>query len=435
MKYNVKNYLLKPIDEDELCQTLRNLHREILSEMKSKKERDLGIDAIAYNIIKSLLNGDHSPDICQQAMELFCIHADDPVYYAIIQYDDYINFLNEKNEMKTIDKQPQVKQLILAIIGEENKRNLLEKEYGFDIILTNNILDKYDMDINKLLHNVQKKINENEQISVSIFVGRKVNEISQLKESYTSSLIAMNYRFYRGKSCVVFYEKIKDAYFNYDIREFTSFPMLIEAIEKNRTEDIISVVDDMFSEFQNSFLALEVINIYLNSFVLEIMRIVSQMDGDIGDYVKELSILNREIKNITIADLKSAVVQFSLKSSAYIKSLRDRKSIGIIAEVKEYILKNYHNDITLKSIAEIFYLNPVYLGQLFKNNFGISFNDYLTNLRIDQAKKLLRRSDMKIYEIADRVGYRDPDYSINKFRQKVGMTPSHYRKSILEEEK
>ena len=42
---------------------------------------------------------------------------------------------------------------------------------------------------------------------------------------------------------------------------------------------------------------------------------------------------------------------------------------------------------------------------------------------------------MKIYEIADRVGYRDPDYFINKFRQKVGMTPSHYRKSILEEEK
>jgi two-component system response regulator YesN len=137
-----------------------------------------------------------------------------------------------------------------------------------------------------------------------------------------------------------------------------------------------------------------------------------------------------DIDKITINELKEVLTRFCVKGAAYIKTLRSRQSIGTIAKVEDYIRQNFRDDITLKGIAEKFYMNPVYLGQLFKKTFGIYFNDYLHNLRVEEAKKLLRRTEMKVYEIAEDVGYRDTDYFVSRFVKVVNMTPSQYKKSI-----
>jgi len=78
-------------------------------------------------------------------------------------------------------------------------------------------------------------------------------------------------------------------------------------------------------------------------------------------------------------------------------------------------------------VAEHFFIHPVYLGQQFRKNYGSYLNDYINNLRIEEAGQLLQSTDWKVHEIARRVGYADPDYFVRKFKKARGFSPSQYR--------
>ena len=71
------------------------------------------------------------------------------------------------------------------------------------------------------------------------------------------------------------------------------------------------------------------------------------------------------------------------------------------------------------------------MGQLFRKKYGCSFKDYLNDIRLTEAGRLLRKSDMKIYEVAEAVGYKDVDYFVNKFIEAKGCTPTKYRKKMI----
>ncbi|GGD51575.1 response regulator transcription factor [Paenibacillus nasutitermitis] len=103
---------------------------------------------------------------------------------------------------------------------------------------------------------------------------------------------------------------------------------------------------------------------------------------------------------------------------------------GIDKQMKkmiDLIERNYYENLKLESLAEIFNYNSAYLGKLFKNTTGEYFNTYLDKVRIKKAKELLDNG-MKVYEVAEKVGYTNVDYFHSKFRKYEGSSPSAYRK-------
>lgn len=100
---------------------------------------------------------------------------------------------------------------------------------------------------------------------------------------------------------------------------------------------------------------------------------------------------------------------------------------GVIREVQLYIRQHYSENITLNSLAERFFLHPNYLSRLFKEKTGKNFVEYLTEVRIENVKELLRNSDLKIVEICTLTGYDNPRYFSKVFKQATGMTPREYR--------
>lgn len=87
-------------------------------------------------------------------------------------------------------------------------------------------------------------------------------------------------------------------------------------------------------------------------------------------------------------------------------------------------------DLKLQKIADKYYINSAYLGTMFKERMGMSFNAYLLDIRIETSKEMLKNSNAKIYEIALDVGFNDPNYFYVKFAEKVNMTPAAYRESL-----
>ena len=86
------------------------------------------------------------------------------------------------------------------------------------------------------------------------------------------------------------------------------------------------------------------------------------------------------------------------------------------------------DNIKLENIAPLFGYNSSYLGKIFSRKVGVGFNVFVDQVRIEQSKNLLTESDMKVYEIAEKVGYRNVDYFHTKFKKYVNMSPAEYRK-------
>lgn len=109
--------------------------------------------------------------------------------------------------------------------------------------------------------------------------------------------------------------------------------------------------------------------------------------------------------------------------------IRKRKNMGVMGEILEYVDMNYTENLNIKVIAGKYYLNASYLGQLFKKTTGTSFKRYLQEIRIRESKELLKMSGLRIYEIAHKIGYEDPNYFVIKFQEMEGISPTAYRKN------
>ncbi|QNK58433.1 response regulator [Paenibacillus sp. PAMC21692] len=98
-----------------------------------------------------------------------------------------------------------------------------------------------------------------------------------------------------------------------------------------------------------------------------------------------------------------------------------------IRQAVAYIEEHYSQNLSLELVAGQVHLNPVYFGQLFKQETKKNFLDYLVEIRMEHAKQLLKTSSLKIYEICERVGYKDIKYFYKLFKREVGITPTEYR--------
>ncbi|MEI2398510.1 helix-turn-helix transcriptional regulator, partial [Paenibacillus phytohabitans] len=106
---------------------------------------------------------------------------------------------------------------------------------------------------------------------------------------------------------------------------------------------------------------------------------------------------------------------------------QNQKSHGIVQEINEYIGAHFQESLSIQKLAEVFFLHPVYLGQLLIKKNGMTFNEQLHHLRIQEAAVLLRGSKLKLSEIAERVGYVNYGQFLKRFEKEMHMGPNEYR--------
>ena len=104
----------------------------------------------------------------------------------------------------------------------------------------------------------------------------------------------------------------------------------------------------------------------------------------------------------------------------------EQKNHRLIARAKKYIQEHYEEEISLNEVAAALNISHGYFSTIFKQYTGTYFTDYVNQLKIDQAKKLLRETDYKIYEISNMLGYQNAYYFSKVFKKITGMTPSEF---------
>lgn len=146
----------------------------------------------------------------------------------------------------------------------------------------------------------------------------------------------------------------------------------------------------------------------------------------ITDYI--LKPVNYEEFGTCIDNLKISLFEQRVSDAAEPEKQEERTITGITRYLQEHLAE----EISLSVLAEQFHLNPQYISQLFKSEIGVNFLAYLTNIRMEKAKKLLLATSLSIAEVADQAGYRDYRVFTKVFKKSEGITPSQYRRDFLE---
>jgi len=108
---------------------------------------------------------------------------------------------------------------------------------------------------------------------------------------------------------------------------------------------------------------------------------------------------------------------------------RNIKNSKLLSDAMNYIRDNYKENLTLESVAQQVFISPFYLSHLFREELDITFLEYLTRIRIETAKQLLKDQNTTISSIAAEVGYEDPSYFSKVFKKNTGLSPNQYRKN------
>ncbi|TBL80463.1 response regulator [Paenibacillus thalictri] len=160
--------------------------------------------------------------------------------------------------------------------------------------------------------------------------------------------------------------------------------------------------------------------------IIAVQALLNEKTGFQMDQIP-LSLWEKLEQCATMEEIKRELTGYYVALSSKIASDLPVMSNAIIEQAKAIIAEESHGELSLNRLAERLAIHPVWLSHLFKKETGQNFSDYMIDLKIDNAKKLLRESSLKIYEIAAKIGYQDLQHFGKIFKKRTGMSPKEFR--------
>ena len=422
----VEDFITKPVEEGELSQVLQKICQSIEEEREHREKlQDMRSTVKGYVLKNFLDRTEKYTGMIKDYMEQF----DFPVsgkWYLCLLIDLYE--MTEKDCRQEFLRQIKDKKLPSLHFFQ----SCLSVEYSQEQIVLIGALER-PMEQKTLHYTVENLKNQLVKIldsAVNIGIGTFCKGIDEIPRSFEEARCALNYKMMKGPSCVIPYSQICDI-------EDCSSPILPEDIK--RLEESIGRMDDegcrvaieeifrKISEKNN--LSLEELQMISLNLILSGIRKIPFVQFQLNQYLgKNIFSLESISKFRTIEQLKNWIINTlrSMNELMLKDDLSEKKDV--IQEAKEYIIRNFNREIGLNEISEKFFINPYYFSQLFKKKTGETYQNYLIGLRVERAKKLLAETDLKIYEVCEKVGYSDANHFNKVFERLVGMKPSEYKK-------
>ncbi len=379
-------------------------------------------------LIKRILEGDIDGFLFKQVKSFLSIDDKQEIKCILIEIDHFKEWLNEQEDRKAGCALNLIKRVITQSLPNKAGWHLLAvSEKKICIILTDQTVIDHNMD--KYISKLRKALREYCKCSVSVSISDKILGLEALKTGYEQAELAMKHRFYRNEGSIIYFSEIKKTPLNYSLCTLFLEPLL-KNIQENEQAGITSKIDRLFRRFVQNMSAPEVVKVYIQNLELEVTKLVLALTKDEEKIATKFAQFEEGFDYESIWRLKEEVTDFCRSFAKYICSMGESNSRDIIQEIKFFVKENFNQDLNIQKVARHFYFNPVYLGQLFKENTGMRFSDYLHQIRINEAKRLLRRTNMKVAQIAREIGYRDPDYFTIKFKSIVQVTPSAFKNNL-----
>lgn len=264
--------------------------------------------------------------------------------------------------------------------------------------------------------------------SVSIGIGKRYRDIRNLNLSYQQACGALEHRFFKGGGQIIHVSEVEP--FNEGVTLFSPIVKeeLLSKVRFGDREGAEDIVDEMFSgALQDANLSPPIVQARCLELVVNLLRAAAEGGMDpakIGWFSSRYARLLFDIS--TVQRLRGYMHRLVEKLTDEVSGSRNQRNLKMVHKAVEYINEHYHYDLSLEEVARSAGLSSYYFSHIFKKETGKTFIEFLTDVRIEQAKRLLSDSEFNVSEISRRVGYQDPKYFSRVFKNLVGVPPSKF---------
>lgn len=440
IKCGCLDYILKPIRKEELLAILRRIHLEIEKEIGGNINKQICEKAYLDGNLMALLWNKYDEINLNYVKDKLLLKDDIRyIHMELNMLDDIFLALSE-------DKKREQQRNLYAYAGLLMKKytdhilfGVTKKGECYDIgvIYCSNMAKEKEMEDNEWLTWFTAELKERTGYDIAACAGSNVKRIEDIAYSYREATMTRSFRFFqkhekKNMQPFLFSNKcgnpknIKDDYYRKEL------DALIHGIETGNKVFIKEHASDLYLKMMSSSSDWELITLNIQYFLYRLLGLAYDIETGINQEEIMRCIQETAFSAGIPWNNELKFLKFSQDYADYLVQLRQESAKGTIHQIEAEIEANYAECLSLKSLGEKYYLNSAYLGQLFKKNYGCCFKEYVNGVRIRKAAEMLLRTEEKVYMIAEKVGYKNMEYFINKFESIYGITPSRFRKRSCE---
>lgn len=419
--YNVASYLTKPVDSDELLITIENIRKKI----QSKKEQTRIIKqfkTIEQNRkLSRMYLSDHQEHLSDgENCYITCVLQISKIQAREFEAKDgnYLLHLFKEGEWCGKDgvcfcNSTNANQYIF--IANFKKSRTYEQQYCL-------IREEFE----RVLRVIRKKV----YVEGCIGISEPYNNTSQSFKAYLEASFITENTVGNRNFNIITSEEFENNYQKVNIlhQDIQDLMEMIEFGNREKTEIVLKRMRE--SLFSQNMIA---IRLNIQEMMIGLSNLMVKHGGNMYELKREYADVFRKIWHI---DSKEPLIELGeVLAEAVLDYIQIQKNEGresLIQQIKRYVDEHYFESLILNEVAKEYFINATFFSRKFKQEIGVNFNTYVRKVRLNKAAEFLTNTDMKVYEIAQKVGFDNEDYFMKKFKEQYGVTPSVYREKNIQ---
>lgn len=440
LKLGALDYLLKPARPSQIVSIMHKAVSQLKHKEKTRsKDTKLGAEiknimpylemALVYNLIFGNVNSlpqieglEHirsmvsKPSFIMTAQinELWKLSASGNTKSLQFFYGDVLGFIKSSasQEEGFLAAAPMDRDKVVLLFGEPNNGKPAKD---------------YSIQVAKRIHQkVRKKLN----VDLDIAVGNSYYDVSDLHKSYWETVNILTCAFLTGDKQVIHTDDLETFDYKQQSYPYTKEKILIEKVKLGDEKTVCKIAKEFFEHwFDDEGMYNPII---AKHHMIELLAVLGRGAVEGGLEPESVFKFNfdqmRNLMNLnSVKELEVWMEQVLIDLVKKVNNCTESYKLKIINKGIKFINDNL-KDVTLEKVSEHVHVSPYYFSRLFKAKKGSTFIDYVTNLRMNKAKQLIKTTNDSIVLIAKQIGYAEPGYFSKVFKKKFGITPNEYRK-------
>lgn len=433
MKNGAEDYILKlELESDQIIRILRELQESILSEKSGKVYVSKAMPVNHVPLHKEKLFKDMLLGVIRTKQEIFdqletnkLIFPEKRLVSLIIEVDDASIYQKYGESPHLLDYSVlNILEEVLSSYAYGHVVSLQLKQFIAVLSLRMKGNEESFESLEELTGNIRMTLRKYLSTSVSIGISEIYNGYEHIQQAYREAKEAVRFAFIYPRGTNIYYRDICSM----SSQETDDLSAEMKSIEKafadGEIADIKQALELLTGEISRNHKLTRELLMGISFTIFYLFQ----------SFVENYQLTE---KGILTKDMYDRISKMSLKVDFidWINELKVRMTRQLVDNhesmrvylTKQFINKNYKEELSLEKVAEYLQLSPSYLSNLFKKETGQNFIDYVTEVRIGRAKFLLKTTDLKISEIAREAGYGDEYYFSKVFKKNVGESPLKYR--------
>ncbi len=437
IKLNVTEYILKPVNSEELSVILKRIRVSLDEEIEQRRN----IDSLRSSYLGSL-------PILRELFLNNLVHGTVDMETAAVRFEEYgISILDARKWLAAVIHVGQVEQIETKELSMHQElipisvRGLVEdclQTYCRYTIFTSpegiTVIAAIDENntqtgLINLFHDICKESRRVLEVGITIGVGHSCDRLQDIGEAYRSAVDALGYRAIVGEGKTIYIndvEPVSRGKLRLDAKDEEE---LTAAIKFGSAQTIDGILRRLSVCMEDVKVHARQYQLYMLSIANCLFRLMQQYDLDMNEMFDSKEQYEDMLAGICKREeFADRIIPVACRMNEAMNRERDNTTRRAMDQAKEYIREHYAKpELSVEMLCRYLHMSPAYFSTVFKKETGQSYVNYLTEVRLKKAAELLNETDDKTYMIAQKVGYQEQNYFSYVFKKKYGVSPTKYR--------